>query len=148
MGEWSRGRTLPHCFEGLTVRASIRVCHLSEGGNRSQMLFYFWQLHPATPGESKTVSRPPERFSALEVLSASLSFGSPSSWSYLFYFHREKPEAHPCQVGPALLTEEELIDLQNLLDSQESPSLTGIVPAVSGEMSGWQLESLFVFTHF
>lgn len=35
------------------------------------MLFYFWQLHPATPGESKTISRPPERFSAFKVLPAS-----------------------------------------------------------------------------
>lgn len=51
--------------------ASIRFCHLSKGWNRSQMLFYFWQLQPATPGESKTISRPPERFSAFKVLSAS-----------------------------------------------------------------------------
>lgn len=35
------------------------------------MLFYFWQLHPATPGESKTISRPPEGFSPFKVLSAS-----------------------------------------------------------------------------
>lgn len=36
--------------------------------------------------------------------SVCLSFGSPSRWSYLFYFHREKPEHHPRQFGLALLS--------------------------------------------
>lgn len=72
MDKWSHALPLNHHIVlGLTIHASIHFCHLSKGWNTSQMLFYFWQLHPATPGESKTISRPPERFSPFKVLSGS-----------------------------------------------------------------------------
>lgn len=55
----------------------------------------------ATSRHSREVK---DRFQATEEIqsfqgSVCLSFGSPSSWSYLFYFHREKPEPVLARLG-------------------------------------------------
>lgn len=134
-------------FWGFNCPCIYPVCHLSKGWNRSQMLFYFWQLHPATPGESKTISRPPERFSPFKVLSASpLALLPVGLTCFISAGRSQKPIL--ARLGSALLIAEELINLQNLLASRAAHSLIGIVPAVCGEMSVWQLKSLFLFTPF
>lgn len=97
----------------------------SKGWNTSQMLFYFWQLHPATPGESKTVSRPPERFSPFKVLSASPLALPPVGLPCFISTGRSQSNSLPGWTGFTYL-----FNLQTLLNFGASCSLPGIVPEV------------------